>query len=138
MVFRQAMTSEYSKIESLPLGGQKITTLISGNAVLRRMTNLKELNLSNNRIVDVQHLNDLKQLQSLVLSHNRVTDTSNLSLPILTSLSLDRNRIKKVAGLRGLKKLEELNLEGNQIEDASMNDVGFKLINLLEINLCCN
>ena len=56
------MTSEYSKIDSLSLGGQRITTLITGNAILRKMTNLKELNLSNNRLVEVQHLNDLKGL----------------------------------------------------------------------------
>ena len=62
MVFRQAMTSDYSKIDSLLLGGQHITTLISGNAILRRMSNLKELNLSNNKIVELQHLNDLKGL----------------------------------------------------------------------------
>ena len=62
MVFRQSMTSEYSKIDSLPLSGQRITTLITGNAILRKMTNLKELNLSNNRLVEVQHLNDLKGL----------------------------------------------------------------------------
>lgn len=29
-------------------------------------------------------------------------------------------------------------MEGNQIEDASMNDVGFKLINLQELNLGSN
>ena len=62
MVFRQAMTSDYSKIDSLSLSGQRITTVISGNAILRKMTNLKELNLSNNRLVDIQHLNDLKGL----------------------------------------------------------------------------
>jgi internalin A len=113
MIFRQSMTSEYSKIESLPLGGQRITTLICGDAILRKMTNLKELNLSNNKIVEIQHLSDLKGLQSLTLSYNRIVETQNLSLPILTALNLDRNRIKKVVGLRGLKKLEELSLEGN-------------------------
>ena len=56
------MTSEYSKIDSLSLSGHRITTLITGNAILRKMTNLKELNLSNNRLVEVQHLNDLKGL----------------------------------------------------------------------------
>ena len=67
-----------------------------------------------------------------------MVDTSNLALPVLTTLNLDRNRIKKVVGLRGLKKLEELSLEGNLIEDASMQDVGFKLINLQELNLSSN
>ena len=62
MVFRQSMTSEYSKIDSLSLSGHRITTLITGNAILRKMTNLKELNLSNNRLAEVQHLNDLKGL----------------------------------------------------------------------------
>lgn len=50
-------------------------------------------------------------------------------------LNLDRNRIKKVVGLRGLKKLEELSLEGNQITDASMQDIGFNLVNLQELKL---
>ena len=37
-----------------------------------------------------------------------------------------------------MKKLEDLSLEGNLIEDASMQDVGFKLLNLLELNLASN
>ena len=94
--------------------------------------------MSNNRIVEMRHLNELKGLQTLILSHNRIAETMSLSLPILTSLNLDRNKIKQVTGLRGLKKLQELSLEGNQIENASMQDIGFKLINLLDLNLSNN
>lgn len=69
------MTSEYTKIDSLLLCGNRITTLICGNAILRKMNNLKELNLSNNKIVDIQPLSDLKGLQTLILSFNRITET---------------------------------------------------------------
>ena len=94
------------------------------------MCNLKELNLASNKIVVVNHINELKGLQTLILSSNRITEVQSLNLPVLTTLNLDRNQIKTITGLRGLKKLEELSLEGNHIVDARMQDVGFQLVNL--------
>lgn len=138
MIMNQAMTSEYSKIDSLQLSGKRLTTLISGHALLRRMTNLKELNLSNNKIVVISHLSELKGLHTLQLSGNRVMEMQGLNLPMLTSLNLDRNRIKVISGLKGLKKLEELSLEANQIKDPVLQEVGFQLVNLAELNLSSN
>ena len=107
------MTKERSKIESLQIVGKRITSVVSGIGMMRAMTNLKELNLTSNRIVEVACLNDLKGLTTLILNSNRIEDVSSLNLPILTHLSLDRNRIKTISGLRGVKKLEELSLLGN-------------------------
>ena len=135
MVFGSAMTSEYSKIDNLILMGKKITTLISGHALLRKMNNLKDLNLANNKIVVVKHLSECKGLQTLSLSGNRITEMQGLNLPVLTTLNLDRNLIRAITGLRGLKKLEELSLEGNQITEPVLQEVGFQLVNLTTLNL---
>ena len=91
----------------------RINSLATGSGFLRKMTNLKELNLSNNKLRDVAALNELKGLQTLVLNSNRIVEVSSLSLPVLTALSLDRNLIKSIKGFRGVKKVEELSLEGN-------------------------
>ena len=50
MVFQKAMTSDFSKVESLSLVGLRITSATYGISTLRRMPNLKELNLANNKI----------------------------------------------------------------------------------------
>lgn len=53
MIFKQSMTKEFGKIESLSLIGQRISSLISGQGFMRRMPNLKELNLSNNKVASL-------------------------------------------------------------------------------------
>ena len=138
MVRQQSMTSELNKIETLALMGKKLTSLISGCGLLRRMPNIKELNLSNNKIAGFGQLNELKSLHSLVLNGNRIKEINNLNLPVLTNLSLDRNFISKLTGLRGLKKLEDLSLEGNLITVASMQDMGYNLVSLRELSLASN
>ena len=102
------------------------------------MPNIKELNLSNNKIAGFGQLNELKSLHSLVLNGNRIKEINNLNLPVLTNLSLDRNFISKLTGLRGLKKLEDLSLEGNLITVASMQDLGYNLVSLKELSLGSN
>ena len=62
MVFKQSMTRELNKIDSLALMGSRLTTLVNGGSILRRMTGLKELNLTNNKLMVVNPLNELKQL----------------------------------------------------------------------------
>ena len=84
MVFASAMTSDHSKIDTLNLLGKRISSLVNGTALLRKMTGLKDLNLSNNRILMVSALNECKGLQSLVLDSNRISEVSNLNLPVLT------------------------------------------------------
>jgi len=72
MVFQHAMTKEFGKIDNLVLIGKRITNLITGSGLMRRMPNLKELNLSNNKIVTLSPLNELKSLHTLILNGNRI------------------------------------------------------------------
>mmetsp|Transcript_10784 Transcript_10784/g.13517 ORF Transcript_10784/g.13517 Transcript_10784/m.13517 type:complete len:184 (+) Transcript_10784:217-768(+) len=132
------MGNELSKVESLSLMGKKVSTLISGTGIMRRMNNLKELNLSNNRISIVATLSELKTLTMLNLSSNLIEEIANLNLPGLTHLILDHNQIRVIGGLRGLKKLEDLSLADNAIEDASVQETGFSLVNVTELNLAGN
>lgn len=50
MIFKAAMTSEYSKMDNIVLSGLHVTNLISGVGLMRKMPKLQELNLSNNKI----------------------------------------------------------------------------------------
>ena len=138
MIFENAMTRELSKIEQLSITGKSISSLITGTASMRRMSNLKELNLSNNRISMVAALSELKSLTSLNLSSNRIEELKNLNMPILTTLILDHNLIRVLSGFRGLKKLEELSISDNLIENASIQETGFQLVSLAELNLSGN
>ena len=70
MVFQKAMTSDYSKIDTLPLLGLNITSVAIGVGLLRRMNKLVELNLSNNKIGQVGALSELRGLQTLILMNN--------------------------------------------------------------------
>ena len=91
MIFEDAMTREFSKMESLGIMGKRVTSLIQGTVIMRRMPNLKELNLSNNRISTVASLSELKSLTTLNLSANRIEELKNLNLPVLTHLFLNFN-----------------------------------------------
>lgn len=86
----------------------------------RGLTNLKELDLWNNRIEDLSPLADLKNLEVLKLGHNRIQNISHLkNLQQLVSLYLFENRIKDIAPLSSLDRLEYLDVSFNQIENIS-------------------
>ncbi len=68
-------------------------TLIEG---LENLTELKALNLRNNRITEIKGLDDLQNLERLYLDGNQITE---------------------IKGLETLQKLEGLQLDGNQMED---------------------
>lgn len=129
------MTSDYSKLESLSLMAMRVTSLITGSGLMRKMSKLQELNLSNNRISTLHPLGEVKTLQTLNLNSNRISEISEISLPMLTHLSLDYNLITVMKGLRGLKKLETLSLCGNLIKIASLRETGLMLHNLNELHL---
>ncbi len=85
---------------------------------IKRLTELKNLNLSDNRISDITPLAALTQLTSLELSHNQISDIAPLAaLTQLTSLWLFGNQISDITPLAALTQLNELFLSGNQISD---------------------
>lgn len=94
--------------------GKKIASLNG----IEKCTNLLQLRLSKNEIVDVTPLKDLTSLQSLDLAGNKIVDVAPLAgLVKLQYLELSDNQIESVAPLAGLVKLSALYLSGNKISD---------------------
>ena len=94
----------------------------SGKAIsrlegLEYLHNLEELNLKDNRIIDIAPLKDLIQLKVLHLGDNQIKDITHIkNLVNIEKLDLSNNQIKDIDALISLKKLEDLNINNNQIE----------------------
>ncbi len=87
---------------------------------LSKFTNLRKLNLSLNQITDVQPLSGMTNLRFLVLNFNQISDVKPLSgLTNLTELFLEANQIVDVKPLAGLTNLTGLSLASNQIVDVT-------------------
>jgi hypothetical protein len=83
-----------------------------------KLSNLSELELVGNKIVDLRPLASLKRLTTLLLEDNQIIDVSPLAnLTNLTSLRLGVNKIVDVKPLANLTKLKNLSLHNNQIHD---------------------
>ncbi|MCC3406054.1 MAG: CHAT domain-containing protein [Microcoleus sp. PH2017_10_PVI_O_A] len=87
---------------------------------LSKLTNLKKLNLSSNQITDVQPLSGLTNLRFLVLNFNQISDVKPLSgLTNLTELFLEANQIVDATPLAGLTNLTGFSLASNQLVDVA-------------------
>ncbi len=85
---------------------------------LSKFTNLRKLNLSINQITDVQPLSGLTNLRYLTLTSNQISDVKPLSgLTNLTLLYLADNQIVDIKPLSKFTNLRRLNLSVNQITD---------------------
>ena len=85
---------------------------------LQFATNLEELRLKGNRIVDLAPLSELARLGRLDLRENRVEDLHPLSgLTALASLTISDNLVKNLTPLSSLENLTGLWAHGNDIDD---------------------
>ncbi len=101
-------------------GGYFNVWSIKDCSVLKNLTSLQSLDLSNNQISDISFLKGLTSLQSLDLSVNQISDISFLKgLTSLQSLDLSNNQISDISFLKGLTSLQSLDLSYNQISDIS-------------------
>ena len=81
---------------------------------LRRLTNLRDLNLHTNAITDVSALSGLTALNELRINGNQIKDIRALSgLTALTRLELTGNQITDISVLKGLTALTGLDLRFN-------------------------
>ncbi|MEP0751397.1 leucine-rich repeat domain-containing protein [Trichocoleus sp. Lan] len=91
---------------------------------LSGLTNLTQLYLNNNWITDLSPLSGLTNLTHLYLGNNKITDLSPLSgLTNLTQLYLNisrSNKITDLSPLSGLTNLTQLYLNSNKITDLSL------------------
>ncbi|KAG8629753.1 hypothetical protein KVT40_001372 [Elsinoe batatas] len=77
---------------------------------------LTELELYDNLISHIRHLDCFTKLRSLDLSYNKIKHIKHVDhLKNLTHLYLVQNKISKIEGLEGLEKLEYLELGANRI-----------------------
>ena len=96
---------------------------------LQNLKELEELNLSNNRTFDISSLANLKNLKILNLNDNRVHDLSPLSeLNKLETLELFGNQVTDISPLLNLENLGKANLSANKIEDKKQEAIINRLI----------
>ncbi|POS85978.1 hypothetical protein EPUL_001915 [Erysiphe pulchra] len=103
----------FKKVAHLCLRQNSITE-IEGLSCLA--STLTELDLYDNLISHIRHLDDLTNLTSLDLSFNKIKHIKNVScLTSLTDLFFVQNRISRIENLSGLTKLRNLELAANRI-----------------------
>jgi Leucine-rich repeat (LRR) protein len=87
--------------------------------------NLIDLDLSNNSITYIVHLQDCISLENLNLSHNRIRILSNLERTVgkIHNLNVSFNEIESIDGIDKIYSLESINLSNNFIND--MNEVQY-------------
>ena len=87
---------------------------------LANLTKLTSLAIERNLISDISPLSNLTSLTLLVLSYNQISDVSPLAdLPNLAQLWLWDNQISDISALAGLTNLTYVGLWNNQISDIS-------------------
>jgi len=85
--------------------------------LIGKLSDLRELNLSHNKIIKIEELENLSKLEKLDLSHNQILEIGGLEkLSQLQELSLSNNRIMKIKGLDKLAKLRIIDLSDNYIK----------------------
>jgi Leucine-rich repeat (LRR) protein/putative cell wall-binding protein len=83
-------------------------------------SNLKELDISYNKINDLGDLKGNTVVETLIADHNGISSIGNLdNLSNLQWLSLGENHVKELTGLTSLSKLTSLSLFSNKITDIS-------------------
>lgn len=144
-------------IEKINLSDNLIESNLS--TLTEKLINLKEINLSKNKIKELTFLNPISTIHSIDLSYNNLSgsldfakiieysdnDGSNKSgnsrklygWPYVKKLNLSNNSIRGIKNLHVLESLEEINLEGNPLLHITMTKSLNKLrkINLLNTRL---
>ncbi|CAL6094306.1 Conserved_hypothetical protein [Hexamita inflata] len=102
---------------------------------LEIMTQLTELNLGQNLLTDdsLEFIGNMKNLKILDLSLNKLENVDKLkTLTNLKSLDLNQNFIKTIDGLETLIELENLDISYNQVTQINQLDnmVNIKILNI--------
>ena len=119
-------------LETLDLSFNKITEIQN----LDKLSNLTLLDLSFNQITVIKNLDKLNNLSQLELSYNQITTIQNLDkLNNLSQLDLSYNQITAIQNLDKLNNLSQLDFSYNQITTIQNLD---KLNNLNHLDLAKN
>lgn len=100
------------------------------------MSDVTELDLSDQNLTDITPLCQCKNLVKLILKNNKIEDlTPLMDLPDLTWLSIWNNKVSDIRPLMGLTKLSYLDADANLIRDISTLS---ELVNMEELWLSYN
>jgi protein phosphatase 1 regulatory subunit 7 len=93
-----------------------------------------------NKISRIAGLDDLKELRELNMSFNRIEVIEHLGkLGNLKTLNLNHNKIRRLENLKNLRKLEVISLTGNLLEDLTVyGGAPEPLLELREIHVARN
>lgn len=123
----------YNNTIRLQNRGIKDITQIIG---LGKIKQLRNLDLTNNEIIELKGLESLTELEILNLSKNYIRKITGLeNLNNLKVLNLFENKITKIEGLDSLSSLEVLNIGANKISDINGLD---HLVNLKKVSFYNN
>lgn len=111
-----------SDTEVLDLSGGGLKSSRLGD--LNKLTELTNLDLSDNAIVSLSFLEGLDKLKTLDLSNNRIKDISVLSgMTELRTLYLDGNKIEDFTPLHSLSGLSILSITGMEISETQLTEL---------------
>lgn len=110
---------QLQKLELLHIGGDyNFSWNISDIGILSKLKKLHFLNLSYNRISNIEPLDSLTQLESLIISSNDIHKIDVLGgLSKLTYLEISNNPVSDIRVLRKLTKLTNLALTNTSLSD---------------------
>ena len=114
-------------LEELVLRSNLIATM-EGVQALEKLTKLE---LYDNQLEEITHLDSLSRLVILDMSYNSIRSMASVaSCPLLEELYLAQNKLKTIEGIRGMKHLRCLDLGANRIR--SMAGVGLDTLTGLQ------
>lgn len=126
-----------------------LTCILQANRIVKlenldKLVNLNELYISENGIEKIENLEENKQLETLDLAKNRITRIENIAhLEEIADLWLNHNNVEKwvdVDELKHNKKLDTIYLEGNPISKDVQYRTKLKFVapwlNKIDATLC--
>ena len=128
---------------SINLNGKNVGNLDLGLLCSVKFQNLQLMDLSNNRISNLDELKNLDSpyLRQLILNHNQIKDIQPLNVPSISRLKildLSYNHIEHINGLNNIinnnVELEKINLKNNKISDVEILKKNIPIY-IKEINL---
>ena len=128
-----------TSLQQLFVGGgvlEGVSIPFSDISILSNLTNLTDLDLSNNLISDISALKNLTKLVNLDLTANAVSDIGVLSgLTNLVRLELYFNKISDIEPLSELENLQQLYIGYNQISNSELSRLqGLQRLIALSLN----
>lgn len=109
-----AQNKQKAQIKTLNLSNNKITDI---QVILKECLNMEALLVSKNFIKDINIVQPLKNLKKLVAFQNKLAQiTGFANVPVLRKLNLQSNFLKKLEPMN-IKTLQELIVSENQFEN---------------------